>query len=210
MKKLWFLFLLLLPINFIWANEPVIRSLNNDKTMSIEGSDIPNIYCRVCDAMCLLYEDIDSDGYIEGLWIYEPATGLGLSFQKLDKKGTPLFWDNAEFEFENSETYQPDVDVIFHDFDGDNIPEIVIGYLDNGICGRVYKLNGKGLDLQKLHDVLENTNLKLSNFIQQVGYVSGGWDNCYIDRSSIHIQVSPIGQGWTEYLFHNGQLRRLD
>ena len=192
------------------ANEPTIRTLNEDKTLHITGSDIPSVFCIVCDELCLMYDDIDGDGYIEGLWMDERGSGLGLNFQKLDKKGTPLFVDFIEINFENSETYQPDIDVIFHDFDNDKIPEVVIGYLDDGICGRVYKLNGKGIDLQKLHELLDNTNLKLSNFIEQVGYAGGGWDQCYIDGSSLHIQVSPIGQGWTEYLFHNGKLRRLD
>lgn len=190
------------------AVEPLIEPDEGDTLYIIKAEDIDYIGCRMCDFIAQVDEDIDGDGFNEHILITNHSSGLGINFVKRDKNDDILFSDYLELELHDSGYHSDykDITLILHDFNKDGIPELVISYYDEGICGKVYKLNGVGLDLKKIHDMISTSNLKINNFIEEIGYFDNGWSNCYIRDDYIFIRESPTLNEWVEYLYHNNRL----
>lgn len=201
-----------------YAEEPIFYAPNASKTIIINGDDLLDaLYiCKDCDYTPQVYEDIDGDGLIESVLITDNIKGIQIEFEKRNSQGQLLHYEilHQDFESEESLVYETVFNIIIYDFDSDGRCELIIAY-DNdseGISGHVYKINGKNINFEELHNIIFQSGLNITNVLQDTGKFTGGWNDstATIDRDTIDLQVSPRGNVYVTYLYRNGKLYRLE
>lgn len=214
--RLLILIILFASVSFISnAETHLIRSTDpSDIIISKKGKDIPPNPTIVKgydenEDPCMLNQDIDHDGNIEVIDIYDEYSGLQIGMYKHPpfKDDEEYFsvgdWYELNYEIEDLSTEDRSITLALHDFDNDGVPEIVLSYIDGlGIKGVVYKLNG----------VSQKVNLKelqrLRNWFEPVGSFEA-YNDAYIDKDSIVTQTSPRGGNYSTYIYLNGRLNQL-
>lgn len=151
--------------------------------------------------------DFDSDHSEESLFFFN---NLGVvncvfsKFNKLERIDEYLLEDFNYSDVHDSFVKVDEINIRFHDFDNDNIPEIIIEikFNESGfdeIIGYVYKIYGIGANL---------TNLKgLNGFLQKDGEFWGQYKYAEIDNNTvktINFRELPL-----YYVFIDGKLREV-
>ena len=149
--------------------------------------------------------DIDRDGNMESLYFFIDISGaLNCVFSK--SNGTDMIKEcvGINNHSNSDETVHPTtITVRFHDFDKDNIPEVIIETKlpeFNGINGEVFRLQGVGANLKNLKG--------LRGWFVNAGDFWGQYNIATIEDNLIHtinFRELPL-----EYVYINGRLRMVN
>lgn len=170
---------------------------------SFFGSDEPS-YCPTGEKP-QIQVDIDGDGNIESLYFFISINGeLRCVFQK--SNGANRIEECVEINNTNLSHDFADptsITVRFHDFDKDNVPEVIIEtQLPDlqGINGEVFRLQGVGANL---------TNLKgLKGWLVKAGDFWGQYNIATIEDNLIH--TTNFRELPLDYVYIKGRLRQVE
>ena len=193
------------------------KSINEDKIdqliFKIEGENLDqhgfgsdnDSYCPTVEKP-QIHMDIDGDGNVGSLYFCISINGeLKCVFQK--SNGTNRIEECVginNFIHSSSEIVHPIAIIVrFHDFDKDNIPEVIIETKlpeFNGINGEVFRLQGVGANLKNLKG--------LRGWFVNAGDFWGQYNIATIEDNLIHtinFRELPL-----EYVYINGRLRMVN
>lgn len=189
------------------------------KEISVEYFDLPlegTAYYRMEFPINQISMDLDGDGAQESIALYihsSESSDLGMLFTKSlsdSYVSEDIAIDDNVFETRWCEDIGT-VSLMLHDFDSDNIPEIILilrGGGDNmglGVDVAVFRICGSGVDLSK-----GNVG-ELRGWLRLAGTFSAfdddmGW---YLNDNLIGIRSSQTGSNYHQLIYMDGRLRKI-
>ena len=150
--------------------------------------------------------DFDSDGIEESLFFFNNLGCVNCIFSKIDKSHRINEYLSEDFnDTHDTLVNVNEINVRFHDFDKDNIPEIIIEIKFNEtefteIEGRVYKLYGTGATIKNLSG--------LNGWLKEVGKFWGQYEYAEIKDNvikTINFRELPL-----YYVYIDNRLRSVE
>lgn len=207
-KAILFLFCFLFVIQG-YAQKTDWRNLDK---IEFTGSDLISplsVVYRLDEFERQIQNDLDGDGVEESLLFISGFKGekeaWGIEFCKDGYLLDQFLFDLEEIS-SNSNLYDVTFQLSLHDFDNDNVPEIIITYGDDpdfAMSGKIFKICGRGVKLKDTHaSELKGWLREVGNFGTHKGYwraegnllytssLTGGYDDIvmvYVDSELRYI-----------------------
>lgn len=143
--------------------------------------------------------DIDNDGFHESVLLISNGNEWGVEFTKY---GTDIAaCETLCFTMEYSE---PTFEITLHDFDADNIPEMIISQSDGFECiGYVFKFCGSGVDVGK------GRAYELTGWLKNVGDFHTFQCQWHAKDNILSYKSSMTGYGYSSSVYIDNKLRRV-
>lgn len=217
---IFFLFCVSISENAIGKNQDVaeevgVQSENDWKSFNpIEfmGDDLiwsGSVTYRIGEYECQINFDLDNDGYSESILfitdIKEKDEAWGIEFGK-SKNSTQyileryLFTEKGEADNISELKFQ----LSLHDFDNDNIPEIIVTYADDPedfVEGKIFKLCGSGVELK------DTKAFELRGWLREVGTFGSFYNDWYVNGNGL---ITRCQNGdYTTQVYYNSKLHNF-